>query len=665
MSDNRANESQSSEPQIERFVREAELSDLDFLEQLEIASFPVHRRSSRRSLRNGIVSDNQIVLVAVESRDGQLAYAGAATLLLYKRVIRIYSIAVLADFRMKGFGERLISRIIEKALQDGYEKVSLEADTSNTALIEWYRKFGFEETHTLPDYYRPGESACRMTLRPSGDESFAERVVVVVEDDNCDDIFPPGVRFCSARDYLSDKKYSSSSRFHVLNFCKSYKTHSMGYYISLLASARNHRIMPSVMSVKDTSNKPIAQSIFEEMEEFAAGRLKQHAGDTFELTVILGITPTGQYPGMARKLFMLFEIPFFSIVLEKRDRWEMKKITILSYKTVQESFAEVLNTALVSFCGKKRYFRTRLRNYKYDLAILVNPTEKTPPSCPDALKKFRKAAEKVGFFVEFITKQDHRRLCEFDALFIRETTAIESHTYAMARRAYTEGLVVIDDPWSILLCSNKVYLHERLANAGVAQPKGYIITRKHCTPAFLSSLPLPLVLKLPESSFSQGVFLVKNKQELKERLSAMLSDSALVIAQEFMESDYDWRIGVMDNLPLFACKYYMARGHWQIYNWQSAGSGDFIGKSETLPVSQVPAHVLKAALKATSLIGSGLYGVDIKEVDGKAYVIEVNDNPNIDESIEDRLLGDELYLRIMQSIFNRIEIERMQKRSLL
>jgi glutathione synthase/RimK-type ligase-like ATP-grasp enzyme/ribosomal protein S18 acetylase RimI-like enzyme len=652
--------------QNECFVREAEFSDIDFLEKLECTAFPEHRRSSRRSLRNSLMSDNQVVLVVVQSNGGGSNLpVGAAILIPYKRTIRIYSIAVCAEYRMKGYGESLLSRIIEKALQDGYTKLSLEADESNPALIEWYHKFGFDVTHYLQNYYGPGESAYRMTLLPSGDESFAARIVVVVEDYTHESLTMPGIAICSARDYLAEKKYSCSSRYHVLNFCKSYKTHSIGYYVSLVASARNHRITPSVMSVKDVSDRVIAQSIFEEMESFAAGRLKNYPGDTFETTVILGITPKGTYPALARKLFSLFELPFFNITLERRDRWKLKRISPVSFKTVQNNYTSVLCDALLSFCEKKRYFRTRLKNYQYDLAILVNPAEKTPPSCPDALKKFRKAAEKVGFFVEFITKQDHRRLCEFDALFIRETTAIESHTYAMARHAYTEGLVVVDDPWSILLCSNKVYLYERLANAGVPQPKGYVLTKKQCSPTFLATLPLPLVLKLPESSFSQGVFLVKKTCELKERLMQLFTDSALVIAQDFMVSDYDWRIGIMDNMPLFACKYFMANGHWQIYNWQSTDSSDFVGKSETIPVDQVPAFVLKAALKATSLIGNGLYGVDVKEVNGKAYVIEVNDNPNIDEGVEDLLLGDELYQRIMQSLFNRIEIERLQKRSLI
>jgi glutathione synthase/RimK-type ligase-like ATP-grasp enzyme len=199
----------------------------------------------------------------------------------------------------------------------------------------------------------------------------------------------------------------------------------------------------------------------------------------------------------------------------------------------------------------------------------------------------------------------------------------------------------------------------------VRQPKGWLLTKNICTSSFLSELPFPLVLKLPESSFSQGVFRVNNTEELEEKLKLMFKESALVIAQEFLESDYDWRIGMMDNTPLFACKYYMANGHWQIYNWDHNEQDEFSGKHETVPVAQVNSEILKAAIKATTLIGNGFYGVDIKEVKGKAYVIEVNDNPNIDVGVEDLLLGDDLYIRIMQSIYNRIEAERMQTRSLI
>ena len=86
--------------------------------------------------------------------------------------------------------------------------------------------------------------------------------------------------------------------------------------------------------------------------------------------------------------------------------------------------------------------------------------------------------------------------------------------------------------------------------------------------------------------------------------------STLLLAQEFLYTDFDWRIGVLDNQPLFACRYYMVKNHWQIYrHGKRTDSGGF----ETLPISEVPPSVLEAALRATRPIGNGLYGVDLKE----------------------------------------------------
>ena len=65
--------------------------------------------------------------------------------------------------------------------------------------------------------------------------------------------------------------------------------------------------------------------------------------------------------------------------------------------------------------------------------------------------------------------------------------------------------------------------------------------------------------------------------------------------------------------------------------------------------------MLDAALKACKTVGKGLYGVDVKEHLGKAYVLEVNDNPSIDHKVEDGYLGDELYMIIMDEFKQRLE----------
>ncbi|ACS80956.1 GNAT family N-acetyltransferase [Maridesulfovibrio salexigens] len=644
-------------------IREAVPNDLDFVMQLERECFAEKRQSSKRSLQNSISSTSQLVLI-IESSTGRKKNVkmGAAVIIHYKRSIRIYSLAIDRNYRKTGVGEALVRHIINFASSHGYERISLEADINNPRLVDWYNKFGFEAARALPDYYGPGESGLRMSLVLSTQKTVQDRLLIVTDDVRSLKKWSSELTLCSAQDYLSDHNYAKSNRFHILNICNSYKIHSLGYYVSLLANARNHMVIPSVVNMKDVTTPMVAQSLLDEIENYLAAKLSLITKQNFSLTIIMGKSSDQRFSELAQKLFRLFSIPFFSLCLQRKDRWVVKKIKVLSVKNVMAEHEHLLQEALGEYSAKKRYTRPRLKHFKYDLAILVNPEEKTPPSCPDALDRFRKAAEKTGFYVEFITKADKRRICEFDALFIRETTAIENHTYAISRHAYTEGLVVIDDPWSIMLCSNKVFLHEKLGSEGICQPRGWLLTKKDISEKRTQSLVFPLVLKLPESSFSQGVYRVDSHAELQERLNEMLKKSDLVIAQEFLVSEYDWRIGVLDNKPIFACKYFMAKNHWQIYNWDSSDAVDFSGQHEAVRIDQVPPSILKAAVRSSSLIGNGFYGVDLKEIGGKAYVIEVNDNPNVDFGIEDQLLGNELYERIMQSIFDRIELERQQIR---
>lgn len=167
-----------------------------------------------------------------------------------------------------------------------------------------------------------------------------------------------------------------------------------------------------------------------------------------------------------------------------------------------------------------------------------------------------------------------------------------------------------------------------------------------------NKLGIPFILKIPDGSFSHGIKKISNKEDMEAAFSMLFEKSAILLAQEYIPTEFDWRIGVLNGEPLFACKYYMAKGHWQIYLHNDNGKSKE-GLADTIPIYKVPPQVLKTALKATSLIGKGLYGVDIKFINNKAVVIEVNDNPSIDHGLEDAILGDELYYRII-NYFNQL-----------
>ena len=112
---------------------------------------------------------------------------------------------------------------------------------------------------------------------------------------------------------------------------------------------------------------------------------------------------------------------------------------------------------------------------RYTFATLVDPHEELPPSEISSLRYWAKIAEKMGVEVEPITKKDLAKLANYDALFIRETTSISNHTYRFARRAQQEGMPVIDDPLSMIRCTNKVYLNELMTYNKVPVPPTVMI----------------------------------------------------------------------------------------------------------------------------------------------------------------------------------------------
>jgi glutathione synthase/RimK-type ligase-like ATP-grasp enzyme len=70
------------------------------------------------------------------------------------------------------------------------------------------------------------------------------------------------------------------------------------------------------------------------------------------------------------------------------------------------------------------------------------------------------------------------------------------------------------------------------------------------------------------------------------------------------------------------------------------------GRTVSLHKQEMPMRLREVALKACRVVGKGLYGVDIKEVDGNYVVVEVNDNPSIYAGYEDSSDRD-IYQRII------------------
>jgi glutathione synthase/RimK-type ligase-like ATP-grasp enzyme len=320
--------------------------------------------------------------------------------------------------------------------------------------------------------------------------------------------------------------------------------------------------------------------------------------------------------------------------------------------------------------GEGEFFRESLNNHtkrewrdpkarsvaKYDLAVLYDPNEneKTAPSSLDSIKHFARIAEKNSVDVEAITKRQLAELAEFDGLFIRETTSIDNHTYRFARRAWQEGMPVIDDPISMIRCTNKVFLMELVQQNQVPTPPTNIISEDTDLTKVIDELGLPLVVKIPDGSFSRGVHKVDSAAEFKRVADELFEETDLVLAQKFLPTDFDWRVGILAGEPLFVCQYRMARGHWQVVKYRPDGSSHE-GGFQAFDVDQAPQQVIDIAVRAARPIGEGFYGVDLKQTDHGIVVMEVNDNPNLEHGIEDVVGKDEIWMRLLRWFIDRFE----------
>jgi glutathione synthase/RimK-type ligase-like ATP-grasp enzyme len=453
--------------------------------------------------------------------------------------------------------------------------------------------------------------------------------------------------------YISAEIYQQFKGLKVINLCKSYQYQSLGYYVSLLAEARKHKVLPGISTIQDLRFPSILREDSQDFDDLIQNSFKDEKRDRVEFDIYFGTTQNEDLDKLAKQLFQYVQAPCLCATFSKKNKWVLQSIKPVSLGEIPTEDRELLRTSVESYLQRKRDVKPDKK--KYDMAILVNPEDTNPPSDEKAIQKFIKAGDQAGFNVEVITKNDFGELIQYDALFIRETTYVNHHTFRFAKKAQSLGLVVIDDADSILKCTNKVYLYELLNANKILTPKSFVISKENYK-TLPEKMNYPFILKQPDGAFSKGVFKINNADEFKQVSNAMFQKSELVIAQEFLPTPFDWRVGVIDGQVLFVCKYFMAAEHWQIVNWNGKQVQD--GEVASIPQDQAPSGLLKTALKATGLIGKSLYGVDMKEVDGKFYVIEINDNPNIDSGIEDKILKEKLYSTIMDVFLNKIKSDK-------
>lgn len=503
-----------------------------------------------------------------------------------------------------------------------------------------------------------------------------------------DTLKPPSLGNAVVRtidDYLEGESGTDDESLTVINLCRSYDYLSKGYYVSLLAEARHQRVLPTLSTIAAITDPFVYFRALEEagietidyrlvrggrrllpraivldkdrplvaQGDDAATRFAPAPQNIVEATSVMGRTLDERFRHPCRQIFTVYPVPLLKVRFYEDpgdDAWQVGQIFPASLSDLDAMERELLAAEL----GKERPVRTTRTQPPrlYRIACLWDETDPEAPSDEPTLERFERAAERQGALLEVIGPEDLASLAEYDALLIRTVTGVNHYSFTFAQTAESLDIPVIDDPHSIIRCSNKVFLHELFEKHGVPTPRTAIISRKIADQE-VAALGFPVIVKQPDGTFSRAVKKAATAEEFGQIAHEMFKKSPLLIVQEFSPTPFDWRIGVLEGKALFAAKYHMAKDHWQIVGRYKTGRTRY-GKVEAMPIEAVPEPVRHVALEAASLIGDGLYGVDVKETPAGPRVIEVNDNPNILETDEDAVEKERLYDAVIASLLRRI-----------
>ncbi len=257
----------------------------------------------------------------------------------------------------------------------------------------------------------------------------------------------------------------------------------------------------------------------------------------------------------------------------------------------------------------------------------------------EALQTFKQTAENMGHEFNFMFRNGLSEIPKYDAVFIRATTDPLYTAYVVSKTAWELGLKVIDDPESIRVCANKIHQYKLFERFNVPHIPTIFLNKEEFHHKRISEIfelfEKPVVLKAPYTSFSKYVEKVACETSFREVAKRFFRRSDFLVVQKFMPSRFDWRVGVLNNEVLYVCKYMMPKGKWK-HGVKRRGKPSFVwGRTVSLKRDNAPQMLKETALKACETVGRGLYGVDIKEINGEYRVVEVNDNPSIYRGYED------------------------------
>jgi [ribosomal protein S18]-alanine N-acetyltransferase len=150
-------------------LRDMNATDIPAVHELERRLFPVDAWPLQMFLDELAQRETRRYLVA-EIAGEIVGYAG---LMCIEPIADVQTIAVVPEQEGNGIGSALLTELITESRRRHAQDVLLEVRADNPRAQQLYRRFGFEQIHVRPRYYRDGVDALIMRLRltePASDQ---------------------------------------------------------------------------------------------------------------------------------------------------------------------------------------------------------------------------------------------------------------------------------------------------------------------------------------------------------------------------------------------------------------------------------------------------------------------------------------------------------------
>jgi ribosomal protein S6--L-glutamate ligase len=194
---------------------------------------------------------------------------------------------------------------------------------------------------------------------------------------------------------------------------------------------------------------------------------------------------------------------------------------------------------------------------------------------------------------------------------------------AVVRQLEAQGVPVVNGADAIARSRDKLRALQLLAAAGVAVPRTVLARGGGEVRDLVEHVGgLPAILKLIQGTQGVGVMIAHSAAEVESILSTMWNLGQEILLQEFVAESggRDVRALVVGDRVVGAMRREAKRGEFRS-NLHRGGEGTPI---------ELPADYAEAAVRAASVLGLGVAGVDLLEADAGPIVLEVNSSPGFE-----------------------------------